>query len=154
MDGFLGTEAGLSSDLNLLAYIILIMPVMLAGFVFILFGISKAFPAAPVLESASDIQAKSLPMDPAIIGTIAGIITEFLGGTFLFLYKATVQQAGSYTGTLERMNSVGMAMQILDTISESSRELKDSTKAEMVKMLLSQSRSTPQGGTTQNGSIA
>ena len=34
MNGFLGTEAGLSSDLNLLAYILLIVPVMLAGFVF------------------------------------------------------------------------------------------------------------------------
>jgi hypothetical protein len=105
--------------------------VMIAGFVFVLVSIILAF-----TEIGRQNAAPS--MTPAWIGGIAGVITEFIGATFLFVYKSTVQQAASYTQTLERINSVGMAMQILDTISEDSKDLQDSTKAEIVKLLLQQ----------------
>ena len=78
-------------------------------------------------------------MTPAWIGGIAGVITEFIGATFLFIYRSTVRQAASYNQTLERMNSVGMAMQILDSISGESKEMQDLTKAEIVKLLVQQS---------------
>ena len=71
-----------------------------------------------------------------LFGSIVGVITEFIGATFLFVYRSTVEQAVNYTRTLERINSVGMAMKILDTISDDSRELRDQTKAEIVKLLL------------------
>jgi hypothetical protein len=70
-------------------------------------------------------------------GGITGIITEFIGATFLFVYRSTIQQAGTYMQTLESINSVGMAMQILDTISPDSTKLPDQTKAQIVVSLLS-----------------
>lgn len=99
--------------------------VMAVGFCFILYGIRNTFAST-----------QSNFITPAVISGLAGVITEFIGATFLFLYRSTIQQAASYTQTLERINSVGMAMQILDTISSDSKELQDKTKAEIVKILL------------------
>ena len=39
---------------------------------------------------------------PAVIASIAGVITEFIGATFLFIYRSTIQQAINYSQTLER----------------------------------------------------
>jgi hypothetical protein len=39
-------------------------------------------------------------------------------------------------GVLERMNMVGMAVQILDAIPEAESELKNKTRAEMVSLVL------------------
>jgi len=75
---------------------------------------------------------------PALIGVIAGIISEFIGATFLYMYRATVQQATEFMKTLERINRVGMATKILDTMSDDSKELRDQTKAALVKLLFSQ----------------
>jgi hypothetical protein len=57
----------------------------------------------------------------SIVGGISGIITQFIGATFLFIYKSTITQANKYTETLERINAVGMAMQILDGIGQEER---------------------------------
>lgn len=112
--------------------------VMLVGFGFILFGISQTFVISRVIENSTgqNITPTVIPISPAIVGTVAGIITEFIGATFLFIYRSTIQQAASYIKTLERINSVGMAMQILDTISTDSKQLQDETKAAIVKTLL------------------
>ncbi len=115
--------------------------VMIVGFLFILFGISQALTPAQNVNAASSATpiSQSTSITPAIIGGIAGVVTEFIGATFLFIYRSTIQQAAGYTKTLERINSVGMAMQILDSISEDSKQLQDKTKAEIVKILLSKS---------------
>ena len=101
--------------------------VMLVGFIIVGVGISFAFsiPAA---------------ITPAAIASIAGIITEFIGATFLFIYRSTIQQAINYSRTLERINSVGMAMQILDTMPDETRpdDLKSKTKASLVDLLVRQ----------------
>ncbi|MGD1857216.1 MAG: element excision factor XisI family protein [Leptolyngbyaceae cyanobacterium] len=80
----------------------------------------------------------------AIVGGIAGVITQFIGATFLFIYKSTISQANKYTETLERINSVGMAMQILDGIKESDRtdsaEELIEAKIEIAKLLLATSQ--------------
>jgi nitrate reductase gamma subunit len=101
--------------------------VMFIGFAIIIWGISQAL-GTP--ESTL----------PAVITGLAGVITEFIGATFLFIYRSTIQQAANYTRTLERINSVGMAMQILDTIPNNAKGdgLKNSTKAAVVKMLMQQ----------------
>ena len=52
--------------------------VMVVGFGFILFGIARAF--APEGDS---VNTKTI--NPAVVATIAGVITEFIGATFLFL---------------------------------------------------------------------
>ena len=117
--------------------------VMIVGFSFILYGISQTL--VPVSSQA--INATHTPssstITPAIVGSVAGVITEFIGATFLFIYRSTIQQAASHIKTLERINSVGMAMKILDTISNESKELQDKTKAEMVRMLLSENDTSP-----------
>jgi hypothetical protein len=78
---------------------------------------------------------------PAIITGTAGVITEVIGATFLVLYRSTMQQASDYTRTLERINSVGMAMQVLDTMpaGEVVDSAKNKTKAELVMVLITQS---------------
>lgn len=102
--------------------------VMIIGFGIIIWGITQA------------VQAPDSTL-PAVITGLAGVITELIGATFLFIYRSTMQQAANYTRTLERINSVGMAMQILDTIPNSAKSdsLKNSTKADVVRMLMSQS---------------
>ena len=52
------------------------------------------------------------------IGGIAGIMTEFIGATFLYVYRSSIEQAGKYAEILERMNIVGMSMQILDSVAD------------------------------------
>jgi nitrate reductase gamma subunit len=72
-----------------------------------------------------------------LITAAAGVLTEFIGATFLFIYRSTIQQAIDYSRTLERINSVGMAMQILDTMPDSisPTDVKSHTKAKLVQTL-------------------
>lgn len=55
----------------------------------------------------------------------------------MVLYKATMTQAKNYVTILERINAVGMSVQILGTINDNSNDLKDQTTAEVAKQLLS-----------------
>jgi len=124
-------ELYIDRNLSQITYIFwLSVVVMLMGFGFILFGISRAFTPVATIDSAPTT------ISPAVLGTLAGIITEFIGATFLFLYRATAQQAANYMRALERINSVGMAMQILGTISGEAGDLQDRTKAELVKLFV------------------
>jgi hypothetical protein len=120
------------------------------GFGFILFGISRAFSPGPM--AAAGGSATLGGVTPAVVATVAGLITEFIGATFLILYRSTIQQAAGYTKALERINAVGMAMQILDTLSGESRDLQDRTKAEMVKLLLIHGETLPEAKGTKGPS--
>lgn len=101
--------------------------VIVVGFGTILWGISQA------------IQSPDISV-PAAIASATGVFTEFIGATFLFIYRSTIRQASSYSRTLERMNSVGMAMQILDTMPNEAKpdDLKNKTKAILVELLIRQ----------------
>lgn len=74
------------------------------------------------------------------VASAVGLITEFIGGTFLFIYRSAIEQATSYSQTLERINSVGMAMQILDTMPDDvgGEDLKSKTKSILVQLLVQQ----------------
>ena len=80
---------------------------------------------------------------PAIVAGIGGVITEFIGATFLFLYRSALEHSSSYISTLDRINSVGVAMQILDNISTTYDGKADvgtkiiDAKIEVSKLLLS-----------------
>lgn len=102
--------------------------VMGGGFIIIFFGINQAIKTPDAVA-------------PAVIATLSGVVTEFIGATFLFVYRSTVQQAINYSKTLERINSVGMAMQILDTMPDEvkAEDLKSKTKAVLVELLVKQS---------------
>ena len=84
-------------------------------------------------------------LTPAVITTIVGGLTEFIGATFLFVYRSTIQQALNYFVTLEKINSVGMAMQILDTMPDGavSDDLKNQTKATLITLMIQQSGKEP-----------
>lgn len=108
--------------------------VMSLGFILILYGVALGY------------QNPNENWIVAAIGGVAGVITEFIGATFLFIYKSSIQQADKYAEILERMNFVGMAMQMLDSIAEQDKDAKSSesnsaeslqkAKIEMAKALL------------------
>ena len=121
-------EAYFNRNLSQINYIFwLSVCVMIVGFGIIIWGISQAIRSPDTFV-------------PAAIASAAGVITEFIGATFLFVYRSTIQQASSYSRTLERMTSVGMAMQILDTMPDEANpdDLKSKTKAILVELLMQQ----------------
>lgn len=125
-------ESYFNRNLNQVTYIFwLSVAVMIIGLAIITWGISQA------IQSPKTVT-------PAVIASIAGVVTEFIGATFLFIYRSTIQQAINYSQTLERINSVGMAMQILDTMPEETKpaDLKNQTKAILVELLVRQAHGT------------
>lgn len=120
--------------------------VMSAGFLLVIGGIGTAF--VMVQTSVDDMNATSR-LNVAVVSVAAGVIIDFIGATFLFLYRSTVVQAISYVDKLERMNNVGMAMQILDIVSETAKQSKEDqtkvidAKIEIAKQLLSTAQAVP-----------
>jgi hypothetical protein len=62
--------------------------------------------------------------NPGFVTVAAGIITEFIAATFLVIYKSTMAQAQEYVRMLERINAVGMSLQVLNTLKTDNEELK------------------------------
>jgi hypothetical protein len=85
---------------------------MLASFFVILWGVSLSI-------------AKPDSIKASYLAAISGIITEFIGVTFMAIYRSTMAQANQFMEILERINMVGMAVQILETIPEGDSELKN-----------------------------
>ena len=52
----------------------------------------------------------------------------------MVIYKSTMTQANEFMGVLERINTVGMTVGVLDQIPEG--ELKNKTRTEIVHLLL------------------
>lgn len=98
--------------------------VMLCGFAVICYGVSIA---------KGDIHA-------SLATSGAGIVTQFIGATFMVLYRSTMLQARHYVTLLERINNIGMAIQILDTMDDSPSGLKNKVRADIVNALATQSR--------------
>lgn len=125
-------ESYFNRNLSQVTYIFwLSVIVMIIGLVIIAWGISQSIKSPNIIT-------------PAIIASIVGVITEFIGATFLFIYRSTIEQAIKYSQTLERINSVGMAMQILDTMPDETKpeDLKNKTKAILVELLVRQAHGT------------
>lgn len=97
--------------------------VMLIGFGLIIYGTIKVY------DSPDNFK-------PSIVVALAGVIINFIGASFLILYKSTMEQAKEYVIVLERINAVGMSVQVIDTIVNSEIKLKDKTKAELAKKLI------------------
>jgi hypothetical protein len=74
---------------------------MSVGFAIIGYGIYKVY------EFPNNV-------NPSIVVTVSGILVEFIAATFLLIYKSTMEQARSYVAMLEKINAVGMSIQILD----------------------------------------
>ena len=122
--------------------------VMVAGFGFVLWGIKVA------VQNPESVKI-------AIIASASGILTQFIGLTFMAIYRSTMLQAAQFMKVLERINTVGMAVQILDTMKDTSTELKDLTRVDIIRLLLaspgtqlslkarSRKGKSPDGGTQQ-----
>lgn len=72
----------------------------------------------------------------AVIAGVSGVITQFIGATFLVIYRSIMAQANEFITVLERINTVGMAVQVLDSIPEDQVELKNSTRSNLVALLV------------------
>lgn len=94
---------------------------MLAGFGIIIYGIYYVY---------------SGNLNASIVTISSGLIIEFIGGSFLIIYKSTMQQAKEYVNVLERINAVGMSVQILGSIRSEDSKLQDQTRADIAKQLL------------------
>lgn len=84
--------------------------VMLVGFALVAYGTSL------IVRDSQNLQASTL-------SSIAGILISFLGGSFMVIYKSTMTQAKEYVAMLERINAVGMSLQIIDSLDASSGPL-------------------------------
>lgn len=104
--------------------------VMLCGFGFVLFGL---FQAAQYPEK--------LPV--SIVASASGVLISFIGGSFLLIYRSILAQSKEYVTVLERINAVGMAVQVIASIPDSNQDLKHNTTAELAKQLLSLYASSP-----------
>ncbi len=101
----------------------LTVAVMAIGFGLIFFGIIHAM----------DNQT-SWPI--AAICATSGVVTNAIGGTFLIIYRNIMAQAKEYVTVLERINAVGMAVQIVETIADGQSDLRDTTRAKIAENLL------------------
>ncbi|URC12123.1 hypothetical protein [Flavobacterium sp. B183] len=97
--------------------------VMIVGFGLIIYGSIMVFDDPKNLNGS-------------ILVAIAGLIVNFIGATFLIVYKSVMEQAKDFVNVLERINAVGMSVQIIETIKDSHLQLKEETKAELSKKLI------------------
>lgn len=97
--------------------------VMVCGFGFIVYGLYEAFQSPD-----------RLPV--SIVASASGVIVSFIGGSLLLVYRSILAQSKDYVTVLERINAVGMAVQVIASISDTGQELRNTTTAELAKQLL------------------
>lgn len=104
--------------------------VMFCGFGFVMYGLFQV-----------SQNPEKLPV--SIVASASGVLISFIGGSFLLIYRSILAQSKEYVTVLERINAVGMAVQVIASIPEENAELKSLTKAELAKQLLSLYASSP-----------
>ena len=103
---------------------VLTVLVMIVGFSIVMYG----------LFQVSQSQEK---LSVSIVASASGVLISFIGGSFLLIYKSILSQSTGYVTVLERINAVGMAVQVIFSIPEETVDLQSKTKAELAKQLLS-----------------
>ena len=86
--------------------------------------------------------AKGISESSAIIAVSAGTVTQVIGATFLLVYRSTMSQATKFNETLERINSVGMAWYIVNSMEETTahaKALKNRVKGELALRIVGSS---------------
>lgn len=101
----------------------LTLVVMLCGFALVGYGLFQA-----------SQNPEKLPV--SIVAAASGVLISFIGGSFLIIYRSILAQSKDYVTVLERINAVGMAVQVIATIPEKNTELKNQSRAELAKQLL------------------
>lgn len=67
----------------------------------------------------------------SLITSGVGVLTQFLGATLMLVYRSTIKQSVNLINVLERINTVGMSIHIIESLSAKDEELKNKTKAEI-----------------------
>ena len=103
------------------------LSVMTAGFACVLYG---------VYVQVTSAQLHPDHIIPATwVAAISGLITQFIGATFMVIYKSTMAQANEFVVVLDRINTVKIAMTVLDQMPNDA-ECKDLTRQQLISLLL------------------
>jgi hypothetical protein len=97
--------------------------VMVSGFGFIVYGLYHAFQ-----------NPEKLPV--SIVASASGVLISFIGGSLLLIYRSVLAQSKDYVLVLERINAVGMAVQVIASIPDAGSDLKNQTTADLARQLL------------------
>nr|WP_314577870.1 hypothetical protein [uncultured Pseudomonas sp.] len=97
--------------------------VMLCGFGFVSYGLYQ-------------VSENSEKLAVSVVASASGVLISFIGGSFLVIYRSILAQSKDYVSVLERINAVGMAVQVIATIPESDLDLKNKGKAALAVQLL------------------
>jgi hypothetical protein len=97
--------------------------VMFGGFGMIMYGLFEAFTDPAKLKVS-------------IVSSASGVLVSFIGGSFLLVYRSLLAQSRDYLIVLERINGVGMAVAVIESIPDENAKLKHETTAELAKNLL------------------
>lgn len=104
--------------------------VMMFGFAFVMYGLFQA-----------SQDAAKLPV--SVIAAASGVVISFIGGSFLLVFRSILSESRGYVTVLERINAVGMAVQVIANIPDSNADLKHATTANLAKQLLNLYARTP-----------
>ena len=117
-------ESYLDRNLSQVSWIfVLVLLMMFVGFAMVGFGIWRVY---------QDPQTYAA----AVVASVSGIVSQFIAATFLLIYRSTMAQAREYVTVLERINAVGMSIQILQSIEGAEPQLRNSARAELARDLL------------------
>jgi dihydroxyacetone kinase DhaKLM complex PTS-EIIA-like component DhaM len=115
-------EKYMNQNLRQVSYIFwLTVIIMLSGFNLIVIGVNKIF-------------NDPTNFAPAILSAVSGILVDFIGATFLVVYKSIMSQAKEYVLILERINAVRMSIEALQRITDET--IKNLATKDLVKQIL------------------
>jgi uncharacterized membrane protein (DUF485 family) len=101
----------------------LVLLIMVAGFVLVGLGIWHVYAAPDNFK-------------PSVLAAVSGVVVQFIGATFLLIYKSTMEQARDYVTVLERINAVGMSIQILESIEGAEPQMRNDARSQIARDLL------------------
>jgi phosphate/sulfate permease len=80
----------------------------------------------------------SLQTTIVLAATISGIVTEFIGATFMVVYRSTIEQANEYYKTLVRRDLVDLAIEVLNEIDNqaTTEHLKSNAMANLAQNII------------------
>ena len=73
----------------------------------------------------------------SILAAASGAISQFIGVTLLLIYRTTIKQANNYVSILEKINVIGMSLQIIDSSNLPNEESQANARIELSQKILS-----------------
>ena len=73
----------------------------------------------------------------SVLAAVSGVVSQFIGVTLLLIYKTTIKQANNYVSVLEKINIIGMSLQIVDSSNLLDKESQAKARIELSQKILS-----------------